>query len=258
MIKGGCMGNCTEQIRKYPIAQTIQSFYGQLRKDPNHRYRSWEHCFLAFQRVILSTASPTESEVDYLSLHLAFYLASWGMYRGSSGLLWKDYKIYHPVVESLIKNLSKTKFFRENQSASVLKDERKLDQYLDVVFDIKKAIANYLNEIRYIKSLDNENETLNDSRFQIAATDTLLTKILLGTIGCAPAYDRLFKKGANSCNLKCSNFSKRSFRRVLGFTRDNLAEFQSIKAKIDKYPLMKLVDMYFWNVGVQLEINESK
>lgn len=42
--------------------------------------------------------------MDYLSLQLAFYLASWGMYRGSSFLLQKDYKIYIPVVEEVLKS----------------------------------------------------------------------------------------------------------------------------------------------------------
>lgn len=39
-----------------------------------HRYRSWDICYNAFNSKV---------ETDNLSLHLAFYLASWGMYRGS-------------------------------------------------------------------------------------------------------------------------------------------------------------------------------
>jgi hypothetical protein len=33
---------------------------------------------------------------------MAFYLASWGMYRGSSFLLWKDYLIHQEVVDNII------------------------------------------------------------------------------------------------------------------------------------------------------------
>lgn len=36
-------------------------------------------------------------------MQLTFYLASWGMYRGSSFLLQKDYKVHVPVVEELLK-----------------------------------------------------------------------------------------------------------------------------------------------------------
>ncbi|WP_181023629.1 hypothetical protein [Brevibacillus laterosporus] len=40
----------------------------------------------------------TDEVLDYLSLLLAFYLASWGMYRGSSFLLQKDYKVHKDIV----------------------------------------------------------------------------------------------------------------------------------------------------------------
>jgi hypothetical protein len=45
---------------------------------------------------------------------------------------------------------------------------------------------------------------------------------------------------------------------VLGFCRDHRAEFQHEQARIERdsgirYPLMKLVDMYFWEIGYELE-----
>jgi hypothetical protein len=35
-------------------------------------------------------------------LHLSFYLASWGLYRGSSFLLWKDYLVHHDMVNRIL------------------------------------------------------------------------------------------------------------------------------------------------------------
>lgn len=37
-----------------------------------------------------------------LALQLAFYLTSWGMYRGSSLLLQKDFTVHLPVVKALL------------------------------------------------------------------------------------------------------------------------------------------------------------
>ncbi len=45
-----------------------------------------------------------EETIDMLALHLGFYLASWGMYRGSSFLLQKDYKVHVPIVKIIINN----------------------------------------------------------------------------------------------------------------------------------------------------------
>jgi hypothetical protein len=46
--------------------------------------------------------------------------------------------------------------------------------------------------------------------------------------------------------------------RVLQFCRDNLDELLDQQARIKRssgshYPLMKLVDMYFWQLGYELE-----
>ncbi len=73
------------------IKKRILSFHHQLQSDNNHRYKSWEHCFKYF--------SQGKLDEDIACLHLAFYLASWGMYRGSSFLLWKDYLVHREVVQ---------------------------------------------------------------------------------------------------------------------------------------------------------------
>ncbi len=81
------------------IIKSATFFYNQLKVDPNGRFRSWEHCYKCFY----DARNESNIDYDYLSLQLAFYLASWGMYRGSSFLLQKDYKLHIPVVEELLK-----------------------------------------------------------------------------------------------------------------------------------------------------------
>jgi len=56
----------------------IEQFHSQLSRDVHGRYRSWEHCFLYFKRD--KAHALDEYAIDQLALHLAFYLASWGMY----------------------------------------------------------------------------------------------------------------------------------------------------------------------------------
>ena len=80
------------------MISSSMSYYNNLKKDPNGRYRSWEHCYSNFYHA----REKDNADVDYLSLQLAFYLASWGMYRGSSFLLQKDYRIHIPVIEELL------------------------------------------------------------------------------------------------------------------------------------------------------------
>ena len=46
--------------------------------------------------------------------------------------------------------------------------------------------------------------------------------------------------------------------RVLGFCNDNIVELRKEQARIEaagsvRYPLMKLVDMYFWQIGSEAD-----
>jgi hypothetical protein len=81
------------------IINSSTSFYNDLKKDENGRYRSWEHCYSNF----CHARDKVDVDYDYLSLQLAFYLANWGMYRGLSFLRQKDYKVHIPVVKEILK-----------------------------------------------------------------------------------------------------------------------------------------------------------
>jgi hypothetical protein len=84
-----------------------------------------------------------------------------------------------------------------------------------------------------------------------------VTKIILGTFGCLPACDRYFIDGFKSASLRYSYLNTQFVERILHFCRDNLREFREEQARIERiggmrYPLMKLVDMYFWQIGFEL------
>ncbi len=154
------------------IISSSTSFYNDLKKDPYGRYRSWEHCYSNFYHV----REKNNIDVDYLSLQLAFYLASWGMYRGSSFLLQKDYKIHVPVVEKL---LNKKYDSLMGINCSELKNEVNQKKLIE----LNAFMSKYYDVIRRnVKEKDLKNNL----------SYTLITKILMGTMGCVPAYDRYF------------------------------------------------------------------
>ena len=80
------------------IIKAVKDYHAEIEADSNGRYRSWEHCYKAFH----DARQNPYADTDYLCLMLSFYLASWGMYRGSSFLLQKDYRIHIPVVRELL------------------------------------------------------------------------------------------------------------------------------------------------------------
>jgi hypothetical protein len=90
-------------------------------------------------------------------------------------------------------------------------------------------------------------------------TDTLLTKVVLGTFGCLPACDRHFIDGFRSEGLKYSCLDGAFVERAVGFCQAHLSALQDEQASIKRssgarYPLMKLVDMYFWQIGYERDV----
>lgn len=225
------------------IIKNGEKFYSQLKSDNNGRYMSWEHCYKIFsdsRKLKLS-----EEIIDDLCLHLSFYLASWGMYRGSSFLLQKDYKVHKEAIKEIFKQ-----------------------EYNNLLGIQCKEYFNKENQVALIKLTDNLKEIYKKIRLsvkqkdiKIEVSDTLITKILMGTLGCVPAYDRYFISGIREYKIASGSYNERSILNLCEFYKNNFLSFEESRKnmKIDnlKYPQMKLIDMCMWQIGYDLD-NKSK
>jgi len=215
--------NTNHSIEQEAIRSNIDSFYNELIKDPNGRYKSWEHCHIFFKE---NRNSKEENSLDMMSLHLAFYLASWGMLRGSSFLLQKDYLVHKPAIEIMLKEEYKSLWKYEIES---------LYENIDLIIKCGKKIVE-----SYRKQNCKE------------PSSVLLTKILLGVYGCTPAYDRLFTNGLREYKL-LANYGNNSLKGVFDFYTQYRETFEICRKEIKNhgidYPPMKLVDMFFWEEG---------
>jgi len=220
------------------IQELVTNFYGLLIADQNHRYKSWEHCYAYFSK------NDASESIDISCLHLSFYLASWGMYRGSSFLLWKDYQIHTEIVKKILEN----KHLQRIDFASV--EHEKLKEIITLI----EWIKNWYTE--NIKIVNGEQKTIN-------VTDTLVTKILLGTLGCVPAYDRYFIDGMRKSGIRYSILTEGNLESVVDYYKKNQREFDGAQQAIYEkskilYPPMKLVDMYFWEIGFQADKKKQR
>ena len=217
------------------IPEKIQAYYRGM-SGAHHRYRSWEHCYRYFRR---STPEAIAIDRDHAALQLGFYLASWGMYRGSSFLLQHAYTVHLGVIDKLV--APRFSVLWEQEFGAGDSDLNLVPIILEAIADIRDAYRPYTPSAK--------------SR---QASDTLVTKIILGTLGCLPACDRFFIDGFMSAGFSYSYLNAKLVERVLHFCRDNLHELREEQGRIARlggirYPLMKLVDMYFWQIGFELE-----
>lgn len=226
----------------------ISKYYDNIKKDKNQRLKSWEHCYSQFS-LMFKKDKLTDTDIDYLSLHLAFYLASWGMYRGSSFILQKDYKVFYPIIELLFKNRDK---FNDNKIKYLLNQENddSIKKYVKDYFVFDAELSKLLNKIR--NSVKGETVT--------AVSDTLRTKIILGAYGSIPAYDRFLIDGMRASEYYdfTLSYSENGVVKLLEFAKERRDELAQLKDEIYRtsgitYPYMKLIDMYFWQRGYELE-----
>lgn len=216
------------------ILESSVKFYDALKKDENGRYRSWEHCYSNF----INARDNKNAELDYLSLQLAFYLASWGMYRGSSFLLQKDYKIHIPVVKELLKE-------EYDPLAGIDCVELKREENQRLLEKINAFLDEYYSNIRgEVKNIKVRNQL----------SSTLITKILMGTLGCVPAYDRYFISGIKKQKVASGNYNMKSIGQLVDYYESNIVELENIRKDMKvngmAYPQMKILDMAFWQIGL--------
>lgn len=223
------------------IIKSATTFYDELRKDVNGRYRSWEHCYKCFH----DSRNDSFPDYDYMSLHLAFYLASWGMYRGSSFLLQKDYKVHIPFVKEVMD--SKYDCLLGLPCADLRKKETQ-----ERLIELGTFIAGYYETAR---------NTVKETEVKNGISATLITKILMGTLGCVPAYDRYFIDGIKDQGISTGNYNLRSLLKLVDFYEQNNNQLEEVRKGIKvydlPYPQMKLLDMGFWQIGFEKNTNKG-
>ena len=224
------------------LISAAQTFYDDARADENGRSRSWEHCY----RVFRDARTDPSPDYDYLSLHLAFYLASWGMHRGSSFLLQKDYKVLTPIVEKILKPEYDCLF-------GVACADLRESEVQDRLEKLYKYIAKYFGPIR--------NEVAG-RKVTTPVSPVLITKILMGTLGCVPAYDRFFQDGVATYKVTTREYSLDSVRRLVDFYEEHNARLEEVRRGMRigdlTYPQMKLLDMGFWQVGFEKDAGSAR
>ena len=192
-------------------------------KKPDERYASFDFCYNYFYSFYKEKRLPELANNENLQtscLQLGFYLASWGMMRGSSFLLEKSVRNFRELITCISK--------MDSRLWDIDVDNYN-DKNISILLDCKQQILNSLGE---------ENNP----------SDTLITKIMLGVFANVPAFDTYFRK-----SLKVYSFNKKSLLKIKNFYEDNKSvfdsyqihtfDFLSSKESDIVYTKAKLIDM---------------
>lgn len=112
--------------------------------------------------------------------------------------------------------------------------------------ELSVFLTEYYGKVRYsVKEKEIKNEVSN----------TLTSKILMGTLGCVPAYDRYFIDGVRKQKVTTGIYNLKSLLNLVDFYEENRAKLEKVRKTLKfcsiKYPQMKLLDMGFWQIGFE-------
>jgi hypothetical protein len=218
----------------------MQRVADALNADPHHRLLSWDHAWEHWN----SFSEVPEGDETLAALHLAFYLASWGMYRGSSDLLFRDFKALIPTVRLLKEEAA------ESEWEDCMFSETDISQLAIRLQNLAERLSNTLKE-----------KLVRPDKAEVNVSDTLQSKILLNTLGCVPAFDTEVK-GALRDILGTgyptgNGFDEQRLKPTISLARANAALVETGKVFLEnetgrKYPLTKVLDLYLWHHGFDL------
>ena len=266
-------GLCENEIKAVPLhpksknmqntnthqkaSKELENIIDEFHRDTSakQRYASYDFCYGYFQ----THRHHLVENMELSCLHLWSYLASWGMLRGSSKLLQ----------ECSMKSLSEVINYIDRLPEKIWNidvpdyayDEVQ-DKIINIYTDLKKRIA----DIKF-----------EEDNTSVSPTKTLVTKIMLGTLGSIPAFDNNFVKAfkkefsnAYQCpkcsrreSAKCafSDLNRTSLSCIYCFYFDNKKVLDNIHYPVIgfngkrlmnlTYKKAKLIDMYGFSIGLR-------
>ena len=199
-------------------------------RKPDERYTSFDYCFNYFQSFreagkVSELANPTNLQAS--CLQLGFFLASWGMYRGSADLLEKSSRYLVPAIGIVAR--TEDSFWG-------------IDAHCYTNSNIENICV------------------LAGSFIQVypRVSDILLTKIMLGVFGTVPAFDTNFKRGCRAEGITAT-FGPNALSRLGRFYLENAAlideyrvptlDFLTGEPTQRTYTRAKVIDMTFFMEG---------
>jgi len=231
-----------QSLRRDDFRQRVERFFagGSLAKGVSHpRSQSYDHCYNYF----LDNHSNLARDMEKSCAALGFYLASWGMYRGSAYL------------------------FKNTNSAHFVPLIEYIENHADELRPIDLHVYDDANIGRVCRAYKEIGDLVLEGTG--SARVTLVTKIMIAVFGRVPAFDSFFNRGMARVHAPFERnqrvafhaFDELRLRRLSDFYLANQTEIDELSAESrtvgfpdgsvtgHRLTRAKIADMYAFNLG---------
>lgn len=241
------------------IQPLIKDFMNVYNSDPDCRFRSYDYAHEAFKNKMYNK---TVSDDD-LAKELFIFLASWGMLRGSSFLLQKNYRFlipivqivrnpkYRPLIDIDVFSLGGQNYLGE-QNSSGGQNSLTRSSFIDLILELKELITKSMVGQTFYKYDSTQKSHVQTKITRIS--DTLIGKILLCVFGCIPAYDRYVRNTMSILGI-CNTISRQGLQDLLDWLNLQINEIKWGKTYCNAstttlYSDMKVADIILWEYSL--------
>ncbi|VVP63723.1 hypothetical protein PS907_00603 [Pseudomonas fluorescens] len=229
----------------FDVNRYAQTYYQNIQTSPGNEYprlKAWEFLY----EYIWDESRPrwadliSEEQIDTTALHIGFYLANWGMFRGSSELLQNSNL-------DLMKAVAKKLFTGQGPELLELSMN-------DFAADAPNLMYNQ-------KLLDAVLGSLETLPTDVSWTATLKSKILMGVWGECPALDRFYIAACRKLLPRrpfITAASGKGLTALAGVVRQLNVRPMPLKTGRLKlpYPTARVMDMALFQYGIELQKRE--
>jgi hypothetical protein len=229
-------------MRIFNFDRLVAGYYSSI-TEKYPRLTAWEFVWDWVQQDVPWTRLASKEMRQRTALHLGFYLANWGMLRGSSDLLRVNLDFFEDLVVHLFDGRRVPSAFWDLQFTDFAPEAKKREQACDLFDKAKAALVSF-------ESTD-------------IWTNTLVTKILLGLWGQIPAFDVNVNAGLRTYLREHPEYTVKNKTWVSSATLTGLASIaadnrwqlrtpRKTRHGHHRYPAGKIIDMAFFQYGWNL------
>jgi hypothetical protein len=226
------------------LARILTDFVRQRTQTQLIRDVSFDFCY-AYFRSRSADPSRIAGDLERSCLHLGFFLASFGMMRGSADLLQRSAWVHAPFIQRIGE-------FRDLWNIDVPRyDEGNVGQLIGARDTIRRLY---------------EGTGINNP------TDTLITKIMHGVFGCVPAFDQYAPQGFARmlrAGSRTVGFCRRTLCPLRAYYYDNRTAIDSVEIPVLTlnaqgvevsdlpYPVARKLDIIGHRLGEEAAVQQA-
>lgn len=213
------------------IDKIVTRYFANTTSENSH-YKAWDLCYNFFRNY--KEIKRDNKLKDNACLNITAYLSSMGVY--NAHLNKTNYLIHRGAINIILKSRYDVLWEYDINDTKLFKWCKQL------IIDLNTELIQYYSRVC---------EGIDD-------LTNLTSHLIMGSMGCLPAFDKYFINGIDFYGFEKHTFCDEAIDEVYSFYKSYQKQFYNIFSSLDKQiPIMRIIYMFFWQSGYLSRITSN-